>query len=335
MEKYLERCIDSVIGQTYRNIEIILINDGSQDNSERICTQYEKRYPFIHYERQINAGVSAARNKGIESASGEWICFIDPDDYLDPDFLENLYDGTTKDCDVICCGCIVELNSKSVKNSFFGGNRIFKRDKRELYMQLLDSNYHAETYRYTGIGVPWAKLYRTEFIRKYNLFFDISLKRMQDNIFNFRVFSQADKIYYVDFTGYHYVVEHVEMYPYTYDGEAKTYLAKVLQMQMEIMRELELFENEEAFQMLAKEAVRLYILAVQKSFYSCPDMSYFEKCRHASKLLHENPFFILFEKAKNVKNVRLIKLGVHLNMISIIITIKNIWKRIHWIYRWK
>lgn len=330
MEKYLIRCLDSVIGQTYQNIEIILINDGSWDKSEEICLKYKNQYSFIHYEKQVNAGVAAARNRGMELAKGEWICFVDPDDYLEADCLERLNYEITGKCDVVCCGCMAEVNGQSVKNSFLEGNRIFEEDKKELFMQLLDNNYHTQAYRYTAIGVPWAKLYRADFLRINNLSFDIALKRNQDNIFNFKVFSQAKQVRYIDFAGYHYTVEHVERYPYTYDAETHVYLSEFLRMQIELIKKLELYEDAEAYGLLIKEAVKIYIMIVQKNYYANPDMNYLEKCGHAKKLLKEEPFLELFKKAKNVKSVKLVKCAVHLNLIVLVIIAKNTWKRLHW-----
>lgn len=90
VEKYLNRCVDSILTQTYGNLEIILVDDGSPDKSPQICDSYaeqDKRVKVIH---KTNAGVSAARNSGIEIATGEYICFADGDDYLMPDYVEYL-----------------------------------------------------------------------------------------------------------------------------------------------------------------------------------------------------------------------------------------------------
>lgn len=93
MEKYLSKCIDSIINQTFSNLEIILVNDGSEDSSGEICEEYkiiDKRIIVIHKE---NGGLSSARNAGIEIASGELISFIDSDDWIESDFYKVLYDG--------------------------------------------------------------------------------------------------------------------------------------------------------------------------------------------------------------------------------------------------
>src|SRR5690606_39722826 len=90
VEKYLKRCIDSLINQSYKKIEIILINDGSEDNSATICKQYAATYQQIVYIEQENQGLSGARNTGIKNSTGEYILFVDSDDYIELDAVEIL-----------------------------------------------------------------------------------------------------------------------------------------------------------------------------------------------------------------------------------------------------
>lgn len=91
VEKYLGQCIESLIAQTYRNLQIILVDDGSPDRSGEICEEYAKKDDRILVIHKENGGLSDARNAGIEKAAGEWLCFIDSDDYIAPDMVETLY----------------------------------------------------------------------------------------------------------------------------------------------------------------------------------------------------------------------------------------------------
>ncbi|SDH73809.1 glycosyltransferase family 2 protein [Desulfosporosinus hippei] len=122
--KFLGKCIETIINQTYYNIEIILVDDGSPDHSGRICDEYaakDKRIKVIH---QKNAGVSSARNAGINAASGDYICFVDGDDYLMPDYVEYLLDlAVRNDADV-------SLTTEMFSN--YNLNQI-KKDKMEVY----------------------------------------------------------------------------------------------------------------------------------------------------------------------------------------------------------
>lgn len=90
VQKYLSRCIDSILAQTFTDFELLLINDGSKDNSGKMCDEYAKKDTRIHVFHKENGGVSSARNLGLENVQGEWITFIDSDDYLNINFLSNL-----------------------------------------------------------------------------------------------------------------------------------------------------------------------------------------------------------------------------------------------------
>jgi glycosyltransferase involved in cell wall biosynthesis len=102
---FLKECLDSILGQTYQNLEIILIDDGSTDDSKNIIDAYAKKYKNIKAIHQKHQGVSSARNAGIVNVSGEWVSFIDPDDYVKKDFIENLHNVVTQNkADISSCG---------------------------------------------------------------------------------------------------------------------------------------------------------------------------------------------------------------------------------------
>lgn len=95
---YLKRCLDSVFAQDYKNYEVICIDDGSTDNSAQIAKEYDVRYYY-----QENGGQAVARNKGIELAKGEWLCFVDSDDAIEPNYLSKMYEATSNDIDIVVC----------------------------------------------------------------------------------------------------------------------------------------------------------------------------------------------------------------------------------------
>ena len=185
MEKYLDRCIQSILKQDYENIEIILVNDGSIDNSLDICKKYKKDNNNIIIIDKKNEGVSIARNEGIKNAKGEWIMFVDPDDYLENNIVSTLVNSARNSEDIVSCSCKIDKGNIITDAHFFKKSFIActLEDKERLFLQLLDLNYE-QVNAYTAIGVPWAKIYRTDFFNKNNLLFDRKLKRMQDNIFN-------------------------------------------------------------------------------------------------------------------------------------------------------
>ena len=115
VEKFLERCLNSIVNQTFKDIEIICVNDGSTDNSRKILDKYTN-YSNIKIIDQINAGLSEARNTGLLNAKGEYIAFIDSDDYIDPNFFEVLYNTAfEKNSDIECAGIIRENNKKKIE----------------------------------------------------------------------------------------------------------------------------------------------------------------------------------------------------------------------------
>lgn len=115
VEKYIRRCIDSLITQTFKSIEIILIDDGSKDTSGAICDEYalkDERVKVIHKE---NGGVSSARNVGLDNATGTYIMFCDPDDYVDPTWCEKLYNSIIKRGFYSACGYAI-VNGEGERN---------------------------------------------------------------------------------------------------------------------------------------------------------------------------------------------------------------------------
>lgn len=211
-EKYLKECVDSVINQTYSNLQIILVNDGSTDNSWEICQELKNVDSRIVIANQKNSGVSVARNRGLEIADGKWIMFVDPDDVLDKTIVTNLLSKMNDQIDIVACSCYGFNNKSREKSHFFKSNRLFTTNKEDLYLQLLDSGYGQEGNIFTAIGVPWAKIYRHSFIKENNLKFDPQLRRMQDNIFNMYAFYYARAIYYLDEPLYFYRIDHITNY---------------------------------------------------------------------------------------------------------------------------
>jgi glycosyltransferase involved in cell wall biosynthesis len=115
VEPYLRRCIESILAQTFSDIECILIDDGSPDNCSVICDEYAQKDGRIVVIHQENRGVSAARNAGLEAARGEWIGFVDSDDWIEPNMYESLLEAcVAKDSDLAVCNAFIEKNKKTI-----------------------------------------------------------------------------------------------------------------------------------------------------------------------------------------------------------------------------
>ena len=145
VEKFIGKCIKSVLNQTYKNFELIIVNDGSPDNSLEICNYYNSLDDRIKIFTKENGGLSSARNYGIEKASGDYICFIDSDDYIEKDFIKNLLETALKsDSDIVICNYNRVFENKSNNAEIVTDYKISEIDRNKLIRDLLiikEDNY--------------------------------------------------------------------------------------------------------------------------------------------------------------------------------------------------
>ena len=208
VSEYLERCVLSISEQTYSKLQIILVNDGSTDDSLNKCLELQKQDSRIEVINKENGGVSSARNAGIEAAGGKWICFVDGDDFLEKDAIQKTI-NEIDDSSVLLADYYVDAKKNNREECFLlGEDRVItsQEDKLELIKNCFVRTKIAEPKIITLIGVPWAKLYRTDLIKDNGIRFDEKVRKMQDAIFNLEVFRKADKLVYKhDMHVYHYV----------------------------------------------------------------------------------------------------------------------------------
>jgi glycosyltransferase involved in cell wall biosynthesis len=209
-EEFISDCLDSICEQTYTNIEVIVIDDGSVDNSFKIAKRYEydHRVKCFH---QDNAGVSSARNLGIKKSHGDWICFIDPDDYVSKTLIQTLIDVSKENTDskIIISSFYAVKGDQIIRQHFFPHNFSASTilEKKPLFLQLFNNDYDQCKPTITGVGVPWGKLYHISLFRDFKILFDQKLPRMQDNLFNMIAFYVAAKITFSDYSGYYYRID--------------------------------------------------------------------------------------------------------------------------------
>ena len=160
VEAYLERCLNTVCGQSYKNLEIILVDDGSTDNCLQICEEFAERDDRIKVIHQSNQGVSAARNTGLDAATGDYIAFVDSDDYIHPEMYERLYSLLKKhDADMSACfsrGCWDSNYAEPPRDDI----EISVYDKVGAIKTVFDPKYEING---TGVVVT-NKLYKKRFI---------------------------------------------------------------------------------------------------------------------------------------------------------------------------
>ena len=179
VEPYLDRCVSSIVNQTYENLEIILVDDASPDNCPKICDEWAKRDKRIRVIHQKNAGSAAARNTALDCAGGEFIAFVDSDDYISEDMYEYLF-SLIAGCDIAECGFI----SVRDDNASFGGE-----DRAEVFSPESAMKEHILDRKFRQ--VIWNKLYRKEVLDGVRF---PAGKKIDDEFFTYRAIGKAKKL---------------------------------------------------------------------------------------------------------------------------------------------
>lgn len=195
VERYLKRCIESVINQSLREIEVILINDGSTDTSGNICDEYATKDDRIKVIHKPNTGVSAARNDGIAVATGTYISFVDSDDYIEPDMLSLLLSLCDKtESEIAICDVKKKLDGKVIIESY------------NLETEVPIYNIVSRQNDFIKIcGSSCQCLYSSELIKQKGVFFEEEVPLGEDRLFNMKVISSAKSIVYTKIPLYNYI----------------------------------------------------------------------------------------------------------------------------------
>lgn len=210
MEHVLERCLDSLIGQTLRDIEIVAVNDGSTDASLSILRRYDdERLTIID---QANSGVSSARNAGIKVATGAFIGFVDPDDWIERSMFEVLYETAfVEDADIVMCGYVREFGTHSKVKQFnmpAKMNVVSAELQPKMLRRLIGplKEEIAEPELLDAWGTVWCKLYRAELMKDNDVrFVDLSIiGSNEDTLFNIHMFYYASSFVFINRALYHY-----------------------------------------------------------------------------------------------------------------------------------
>ena len=203
VEPYINRCLDSIINQTYTNLEIICINDGSIDNSLNILKEYQKKDKRIKIIDKKNAGVSAARNDGIKKTTGEYITFVDSDDWLELDAIEVLYNALKKEkVDVVRGNYCINYSQED--NSTKRQGNLYNITDRKLYTNDKDFGTSVINKLIDGTIPCYVVLLliKKEFLN--NISFKENIHYLEDTIFYHELMNKIKSIYFLDKVTYHY-----------------------------------------------------------------------------------------------------------------------------------
>lgn len=211
VEQYLDTCIKSIVEQTYQNMEILLIDDGSNDLSPDICNQWEKRDSRIRVFHRQNSGVSEARNFGIKNTEGEYLTFVDADDWIEPRTVEQALEiALQNESDIVFWPYYREMVSKKQAVHFFPETKVFEgKEIRNVLVRKLFGPYGKGVNRPEQLdycSTVWGKLYRASLIIDNSLAF-VDYRKIgmfEDGLFNISAFSKAQKITYLDNNLSHY-----------------------------------------------------------------------------------------------------------------------------------
>ena len=194
VENYLNKCLDSLINQTYKNLEIIVINDGSTDNSGEICQEYAQKDNRIVYIEKENGGQSEARNMGLDRMTGSYVTFVDSDDWVELDYVENLYKKITKYQADIAVGNYYSFNEAEGMYYFhiFGDSCY---EKVYDNVSIFENLYESQEMKSFALISVWGKLYKADLLK--HLRFDIG-KLGEDGYLNQKIYLLAEKTIYLN-----------------------------------------------------------------------------------------------------------------------------------------
>lgn len=237
IEKYIARCLDSILNQTYKNLEIIVVNDGSSDNTGEIIDKYSEKDIRIKVIHKENSGVSSSRNKGIDMSTGDYIGFVDGDDTIEPDMYEMLVKNAIKyNADISHCGYKILEGEK--ETLFYGSGKVVVQNRKKGILDLFDGT----------IVEPSLcnKIFRKKIIGDVRL--DENIKINEDLLFNILLFNKSSKSVFHDVTKYNYIKR---------EGSATTsslnYIRKVTDPRNVYKKVLEIFKNDEEILPYAKK----------------------------------------------------------------------------------
>ncbi|CDE24502.1 glycosyltransferase group 2 family protein [Clostridium sp. CAG:440] len=296
VEKYLNKCIESIVNQTYENIEIILIDDGSNDNSGIICDEYAKKDNRIIVVHKENGGVSSARNKGLKIAKGEWISFVDADDWIEQTFCQTLLNKVTQEqADIALCGY-----------NRITDNRIEKINANNQEVFLNSNEYLVKSLNpQTGFGFCHMKLIKKEVLK--SISFNERIEVGEDALFNIQLSTYIKKAVFLKQPLYNYRINNQSVVKRYDENYANKYLKSMKIIEEYIWQEYN-EENEENIEIKQNyyNFVAYHIMLIIVNYCYHPDNKMCNAQRkNMLKEVINNDLFIIGLKKSNYNNISL------------------------------
>lgn len=318
--EYMHQCLESILEQTFPDIEVILVDDGSPDDCGKICDEYQlldERVVVIHKK---NGGLSDARNAGIAAATSEWITFVDGDDWIEKDFCEHFIgriEEEEKTADIYFFSGFRNYPSKVMEGvpHFADGTRFEDYKEREILQSKCFTIHLEKNGNRKGITISsaWAKMYRTDYMKEKNLLFPI-IPYDEDSIFYLYAIEEAERVEYVANSVYHYrYTENSIVNKYRPDAmtEQKMYLRCIFDFAKK-------YNKSNEFVKLIYMRVMTSMLLLLKQYFFNPQNKtpYIYRRRECICFFHEEPFNSVY------KNISFSGLGRNAKIKYILLKLK-------------
>lgn len=332
-EPFLEECLNSLCLIKRYDVEFILVDDGSNDNSATICDTWktiDSRIVVIHKK---NGGVSSARNAGIKIAKGKWICFVDADDLISENFEKKILSILEESTDLLCFSNIqtdgkIKISSEIKDDYYVLEDNIGVK----LRQHLLNKDYRifqhdiCKNITYT---TPWGKIYKKELLSTYHILFDETVCWGEDIVFNFDYLKYAKKIMFLECIGYYYRINDLSI-SQRYCSEAMNYYeALMVALEKRIFNENDLANIRETFYLCV---IRQFLFTAQRSIFNRENMSsLYEKRKELMAIRNSKRMVEAFSNAK-LKEFRLtVRIPAFLLKKRAIILLCCLYKIKYWI----
>ena len=310
VEKYIQRCLQSIVDSCTlydSEIEVIVVDDGSPDDSGRIADRFASKYSFFKVIHKENEGVAAARNTGILEATGKWLYFVDSDDWMAKDAVDiicNRVKGNAE-ADILLFDAYQNMPEQEMHWEHFSEERVWNQQadiwllqRGMLYFKMIDKK------RKIPLAAPWDKVYRRDFIDRNRIFFQETLKVLDDMVFNVEAFGEAKKVVYYNDRIYHY--------RYVPDSITNQYKTNRVEQDCVVWAYLKEYMNNKREQGIWNEKEsevfrQAYYCRIVKSFSICTRLQFFNKknlLNHREKVcvvkrvLKSEPYSEAFHKIK-------------------------------------
>lgn len=285
VEAYLHRCVDSILAQSFTDFELILVDDGSPDNCGKICDEYAEKDKRIRVVHQKNGGLSAARNAGIDIAQGEWISFIDSDDWIHPDYLRVLYEAATEQGTDISAGSYETVNDDTKVSNDGIDPEITETTPEEFWVE-----------NRTNATVAWGKLYKRRFFDEVR--YPVG-KYHEDEYVTYKLLFGCEKI----------AVVHAPIYRYFYNSNSISRMSYIKRLPdiLEVFAQHEEYFKNSPWQKAYRLEVEKYAEAYSNAIWMLKDLHDDESKKNTQemreilkKYLAEHKGMIPFEKRKDI-----------------------------------